>query len=105
MFRCCFAKDGGETTRLYFARAVSLFRSLTLLFGGVLHDVVVVVFWTTKQTTSRLFCYSCQSQIEVELLASYSFINIVRQVCVKTKRDGLEYDIASSTPIEPTLNG
>ena len=33
-----------KPTRLYFARAVSLFCSLTLLFGGVLHDVAVVVF-------------------------------------------------------------
>ena len=33
-----------KPTRLYFARAVTLFCSLTLLFGGVLHDVTVVVF-------------------------------------------------------------
>ena len=34
-----------KPTRLYFARAVSLFCSLRLLFGGVLHDVVVVAFF------------------------------------------------------------
>ena len=33
-----------KPTTLYFARAVSLFCSLTPLFGGVLHDVAVVVF-------------------------------------------------------------
>ena len=33
-----------KTTRLYFARAVLLCCSLTVLFGGVLHDVVVLVF-------------------------------------------------------------
>ena len=36
--------------RLYFARAVSLFNSLTLLFGGVLHDVAVVVFLNSLMT-------------------------------------------------------
>ena len=42
-------------TRLYFARAVSLFCSLTVLFGDVLHDVAVVVFLNSlmkrRQTT------------------------------------------------------
>ena len=33
-----------KPTRVYFARAVSLFDLLTPLFGGVLHDVAVVVF-------------------------------------------------------------
>ena len=33
-----------KLTRLYFARAVSLFCSLNLLVGGVLHEVSVVVF-------------------------------------------------------------
>ena len=41
-----------KPTRLYFARAVSLFRSLTLLFGGILHDVAVVVF--LNSLTSRI---------------------------------------------------
>ena len=36
-------RTAAKPTRLYFARAVSLFCSLTLLFGGVLHDFVVVV--------------------------------------------------------------
>ena len=33
-----------KSTRLYFARAVSLFCSLTPFFGGVLYDASVVVF-------------------------------------------------------------
>ena len=32
-----------KPTRLYIARAALLFYSLSLLFGGVLHDIAVVV--------------------------------------------------------------
>ena len=42
--RCCFAEDGQKPTRLYIARAVSLFCLLTLLFGDVVHDVAFEVF-------------------------------------------------------------
>ena len=37
-----------KPTRLYFACTVTLFCSLTVLFGGVLHDVTVVVFLTLQ---------------------------------------------------------
>ena len=43
-----------KPTRLYFARPVSLFCSLTLLFGDVLHDVAVVVFFNSPLLESRL---------------------------------------------------
>ena len=33
-----------KPTKLYFAREISLICSLTSLFGGVVHDVAVVVF-------------------------------------------------------------
>ena len=53
-FRCChrlslltlsviLQMTAEKPTRLYFARAASLFCSLTLSFGGVLHDVAIVV--------------------------------------------------------------
>ena len=47
--RCRFAKNGGDTDQIFlnFARAVSLFCSLTPLFGGVLHDLATVVFLFT----------------------------------------------------------
>ena len=41
-----------KPSRLYFARAVSLFCSLALLFGGVLHDVAV-------RFSLRCHLYSC----------------------------------------------
>ena len=48
-------KTAEKPSRLYFARAVSLFRSLTLLFGGVLHDVAVVVFLKSLISLLRRF--------------------------------------------------
>ena len=36
-------RTADKPTRLHFARAVSLLCLLTLLIGGVLHDVAVVV--------------------------------------------------------------
>ena len=39
--RCCFAEDGKKCTKIYNARAQTLFCSLNLLFGGILVAAVI----------------------------------------------------------------
>ena len=43
--RCCFAQDGGETNQVVVCTCDFI---IVLLFGGVLHDVAVVVFLNNK---------------------------------------------------------
>ena len=49
---------GEKPTRLYFACALSLFCSLRSLFSGILHDVAVVVFINSVES-SRLPKIDC----------------------------------------------
>ena len=65
-----------KPTRLYFARAVSLFCSLTLLFDGVLHDVAVVVFLNSLMFYVERKAFKLRNTLTDSKLVtkSYSFI-------------------------------
>ena len=54
--RCCFAEDGGETDQVILFTSSFIVCSLTLLVGGVLHDVAVVVFLNSLLASRMLRC-------------------------------------------------